>query len=58
MMVRPIAPPWPRRWKATAGGTRPDADSVGVTGRSRAAQARPRDVASVKGMQNHSRPAQ
>ena len=45
-------PLWPRRWVATAGGTRPRSDSARVTGRSRVRPLSPRVVATVKGIEN------
>ena len=50
------APPLPRMYTAVAGGTRPEPASEAVRGRSMAMAPRPREVARVKGMQNHMRP--
>ena len=52
MMVMRIPPPLPSRKRAAAGGTSPSLASVYVMGRSSASADRPRQVASVKGMQN------
>ena len=47
-----MPPNLPSRKKAAAGGTNPSLASVVVMGRSSARADRPRQVASVKGMQN------
>ena len=52
MTVMRMPPNLPSRKKAAAGGTSPSLASVVVMGRSSASADRPRQVASVKGMQN------
>jgi hypothetical protein len=47
-----IAPVSPSNSKATAGGTKPDPASPEVMGSIRAVEARPREVAREKGMEN------
>ena len=52
MTVIRIPPPLPSKKNAVAGGTSPSLASVTVMGRSRASADNPKQVASVKGMQN------
>jgi hypothetical protein len=47
-----MEPESPRRWLATAGGTRPDPASSAVMGSRRAVEVNPREVAREKGMAN------